>query len=109
MYGTTRVCDDVCLSTRFWDFALASYAVTGDISGVLDQVHVLVEPALREVIDRLHPDVARIASYHAGWTTETGESTGRSVGKRVRGALAILSAVTAGAAPAVGVPGAVAV
>ena len=36
---------------------------------VLEEVRVLVEPAMRAAINRLHPRLALVESYHRGWTT----------------------------------------
>jgi geranylgeranyl diphosphate synthase, type I len=68
-----------------------------------------VTPALRAALQRLDPTCRAQASYHLGWTDEAGLPSGASGGKAVRPALALLSAEAAGAAPEVGVPGAVAV
>lgn len=74
----------------------------------LQQGRQTVQPALRAAIDRLDPASRSIAYYHLGWTDLEGNPTSGG-GKAVRPALALLSAEAAGAAPEVGLPGAVAV
>jgi geranylgeranyl diphosphate synthase type I len=74
-------------------------------------VRTLVEPALREQVDRLDPRNRLVAGYQLGFWNADGApenpSTGR--GKCLRPTLALLSARAAGAAPEAGVPAAVAV
>jgi geranylgeranyl diphosphate synthase type I len=74
----------------------------------LQQGRQAVQPALRAALERLDPTSRAIAHYHLGWTDLDGNPTSGG-GKAVRPALALLSAEAAGAAPAVGLPGAVAV
>lgn len=74
----------------------------------LQQGRQTVQPALRAAIDRLDPTSRSIAYYHLGWTDLDGNPASGG-GKAVRPALALLSAEAAGAAPEVGLPGAVAV
>jgi geranylgeranyl diphosphate synthase type I len=70
----------------------------------------MVEPALREAISGVHPDMARMALYHKGWVDARGRPVaGRAHGKGVRPALAIWSARAAGADPTTGLAAAVAV
>ncbi|MFD9072910.1 polyprenyl synthetase family protein [Streptomyces lasiicapitis] len=59
----------------------------------------LVEPVLRAAVDRLHPSVATVCRYHLGWDDADDEPTPSAAraGKRVRAALALLSARSAGA------------
>ena len=75
------------------------------LSRARDQVH----PAMVAAVERLNPEMARIAAYHLGWSDEHGAPTARGGGKGVRPALAVLSAEAAGADAGVGVAGAVAV
>jgi geranylgeranyl diphosphate synthase type I len=59
-------------------------------------------------LQRLHPDIRRAAAYHLGFVEADGApADGR--GKRIRPALAVLSAEAVGADAEVAVPGAVAV
>src|SRR4051794_27297496 len=51
----------------------------------------LIEPVLRDAVDRLDPPLARVAAYHLGWTGELGLPA-IATGKAVRPALALLSA-----------------
>ncbi|MEO3868834.1 polyprenyl synthetase family protein [Nonomuraea sp. B12E4] len=56
----------------------------------------LVEPVLREAVDRLDPHSARVARYHLGWTDADGRPCATG-GKALRPTLAVLSARAAGA------------
>ena len=76
---------------------------------VLDRCRVLVRPALRTAVDRLHPWVGEMAAYSFGWCEVGGAPTVASGGKGVRQALAVLGAEAAGASARAGVPAAVAV
>jgi geranylgeranyl diphosphate synthase type I len=75
----------------------------------------LVGPAIAAAVDRLSPDVRRVAAYHLGLDGESGGHGGGGGGgnggggKALRPALALLSARAARAAPDRGVPAAVAV
>jgi geranylgeranyl diphosphate synthase, type I len=75
---------------------------------VLVRARRFVEPALRDSLTALHPDIRRAAEYHLGFVEADG-SPGAGSGKGIRPALAVLSAESVGASPEVGVPGAVAV
>ncbi|GAA3191329.1 polyprenyl synthetase family protein [Dactylosporangium siamense] len=75
-------------------------------SDPLERCRDLVTPALRGTVDRLHPDLARLAAYSFGWTEAAG---GGGSGKSVRPALALLSAEAVGGTAEAAVPGAVAV
>lgn len=77
---------------------------------VLERAGALIEPALRAAVDRLWSGLATPARYHFGWVDAEGVPLlHRGQGKGVRPTLAVLSAEAAGAAPQVGIPGAVAV
>lgn len=69
----------------------------------------LVEPALREAVSRLHPQVGRMAAYTFGWCDPSGDPCRSGGGKGVRPALAVLAAEAVGAPAERAVPGAVAV
>ena len=70
----------------------------------------LVDPALRQAVDRLDPAVRRVAGYHFGWVDAAGEPlAGGRGGKALRPALALLSAQLTGAPAHRGIPAAVAV
>ncbi len=75
----------------------------------LDQTRDLVQPALREAIDRLDPETRRVAAYHFGWVDPTGRTAAGGGGKAVRPALALLGAAAVGGSANDAVPGAVAV
>jgi geranylgeranyl diphosphate synthase type I len=70
-----------------------------------------VEPALREAVTGMRPDLRRIAGYHFGWWNADGTPVGGrpAGGKAIRPALVLLSAEAVGGSAAVAVPGAVAV
>ncbi|MDI3420707.1 polyprenyl synthetase family protein [Streptomyces luteolus] len=80
-----------------------------DVSGMLDRGRTLATPVLRAAVDRLAPPMDTVAAYHFGWIDAEGRPSAGDGGKAVRPALALLSAEAAGAAPEVGIPGAVAV
>ncbi|NGO12178.1 polyprenyl synthetase family protein [Streptomyces sp. HC44] len=83
---------------------------TRRLSAALDTGRAMLEPALRDAIQRrLSPDMAQIARYHLGWTDSEGRPTGSWGGKLVRPTLALLSARAANGTAAGGVPAAVAV
>jgi geranylgeranyl diphosphate synthase type I len=67
----------------------------------------VVEPGLRNAVNRLSPDLRRIAEYHFGWIDVDGKPVDGG-GKGVRPALAVLSAEAVGAPVTSAVPGAVA-
>jgi geranylgeranyl diphosphate synthase type I len=64
---------------------------------------------MTSAIERLAPEIRRVASYHLGWTDAAGQPIESPGGKGIRPTLAILSAEAAWADPDVGVPGGVAV
>jgi geranylgeranyl diphosphate synthase, type I len=68
-----------------------------------------VHPAMVAAVERLNPELGRIAAYHLGWRDEHGAPSARGSGKGVRPALAVLSAEAAGGDAGAAVPGAVAV
>jgi geranylgeranyl diphosphate synthase type I len=72
----------------------------------------MVEPALREAVGRLHPQVGRMAAYTFGWCDADGDPCRDGRGKGLRPALVVLSAEAVGPGDGDGeraVPGAVAV
>ncbi|WP_406003497.1 polyprenyl synthetase family protein [Streptomyces sp. NBC_00829] len=80
-----------------------------DILALLERGRTMSTPVLRAAVDRLAPPMDTVAAYHFGWIDAEGRPADGDGGKAVRPALALLSAEAAGAAPEVGVPGAVAV
>ncbi len=82
----------------------------GDAAGQrwLDVARTLVDPALRDAVERLDDANRLVAAYHLGFTDAAGTAADRPRGKGVRGALALLSARAAGADAARGVPAAIA-
>jgi geranylgeranyl diphosphate synthase type I len=80
-----------------------------DVAALLERGRTMTTPVLRAVVDRLAPPMDTVAAYHFGWIDANGRPVDGSGGKAVRPALALLSAEVAGAAPEVGIPGAVAV
>ncbi|MDQ6782189.1 MAG: polyprenyl synthetase family protein [Actinomycetota bacterium] len=81
---------------------------TVGVPDVLARSSELTTPALRAAVNRLAPDIRRVASYHMGWSDVAGEPTARQGGKGIRPALALLSAEAAWGEVAGSVPGAVA-
>ncbi len=79
------------------------------VTALLERGRTLSAPVLRAAVDRLAPPMDTVAAYHFGWIDAAGNPSAGDSGKAVRPALALLSAEAAGAAPEVGVPGAVAV
>lgn len=73
----------------------------------LAQIRSLVQPALRDVLDRLDADTREVCGYHLGFWDADGTPRQGS-GKGVRPALAVLSARAAGGGAQLGVPAAVA-
>ncbi|BAU87277.1 octaprenyl-diphosphate synthase [Streptomyces laurentii] len=82
---------------------------TADVAALLERGRALSTPVMRAAIDRLAPPMDTVAAYHFGWIDAAGNPTEADSGKAVRPALALISAEAAGAAPEVGVVGAVAV
>ncbi|MDP9343697.1 MAG: polyprenyl synthetase family protein [Actinomycetota bacterium] len=75
----------------------------------LQRTRELLHPALQAAVDRLSPEVRRVAQYHLGFADADGTPARSDGGKAVRPALAFLSAEAAGAPASVGLPGALAV
>ncbi|MCX2180316.1 polyprenyl synthetase family protein [Streptomyces sp. SKN60] len=82
---------------------------TADVAALLERGRALSTPVMRAAVDRLAPPMDTVAAYHFGWIDALGHPTEGDSGKAVRPALALISAEAAGAAPEVGIPGAVAV
>ncbi|AWK12208.1 dimethylallyltranstransferase [Streptomyces spongiicola] len=82
---------------------------TAAVAALLERGRTMSTPVLRAAVDRLAPPMDTVAAYHFGWIDAHGRPADGDGGKAVRPALALLSAEAAGAAPEVGVPGAVAV
>jgi geranylgeranyl diphosphate synthase, type I len=76
---------------------------------VLTRARDAVHPSMVAAVERLNPELRRVAAYHLGWCDEHGAPSARGGGKGVRPALAVLSAEAAGADAGAGVAGAVAV
>ncbi|WP_370088524.1 polyprenyl synthetase family protein [Streptacidiphilus sp. MAP12-16] len=74
-----------------------------------DWVRDLVDPALRTETARLHASVRQVVGYHFAWWDEHGRPTTEQGGKRIRPALAFLSAKAIGAQAKDALPAAVAV
>ena len=79
------------------------------VPDVLARSRRAIGPAMTEAIERLSPEIRRVASYHMGWTDADGQPVESPGGKGIRPTLAILSAEAAWADPTVGVAGGVAV
>jgi len=76
---------------------------------VLARARALVLPEIRRRVERLSPEVRRVAAYHLGFVDAVGRPVPGGSGKAVRPALVVLSAEAAGADAGVALPGAVAV
>jgi geranylgeranyl diphosphate synthase, type I len=76
---------------------------------ILGAARDLAFPALREAVDGLHPDLARLCGYHFGWCGIDGSVVESKEGKFLRAALVMLCATAVDATPAAVLPGAVAV
>ncbi|GAA2434043.1 family 2 encapsulin nanocompartment cargo protein polyprenyl transferase [Actinomadura vinacea] len=85
--------------------------VAGGRSGVevLAWSRGLLDPALREAIDRLPDAMRRIAAYHFGWCDEHGRPADAAGGKAIRPALVLLIAEASGGTAAAALPAAAAV
>ncbi|MGH9056810.1 MAG: polyprenyl synthetase family protein [Acidimicrobiales bacterium] len=79
------------------------------VPDVLARSRRAIEPAMAEAIERLAPEIRRLAAYHMGWTDAGGQPVRSPGGKGIRPTLAMLSAEAAWADPEVGVPGGIAV
>ncbi|MDT0442850.1 polyprenyl synthetase family protein [Streptomyces johnsoniae] len=77
--------------------------------GTLRQARELLDPALRTWVHRLPAPVARVASYHFGWTDSSGRPDSAPAGKALRPALVFGCAEAVGARPEEAVAPAVAV
>jgi geranylgeranyl diphosphate synthase type I len=82
---------------------------TAGIPEVLARSRRAISPALSEAIERLAPEIRRLATYHMGWTDSSGNPVESPGGKGIRPTLAILGAEAAWAETDVGVPGGVGV
>ncbi|NYV77346.1 polyprenyl synthetase family protein, partial [Streptomyces sp. UH6] len=80
-----------------------------DVTALLERGRTLATPVLRAAVERLAAPMDTVAAYHFGWIDADGNPASGDGGKAVRPALAVMSAEAAGAAPEVGIPGAVAV
>ena len=76
---------------------------------ILGATRDLTVPALREAVDALHPDLARLCGYHFGWCGVDGSVVESKEGKFLRAALLLLCGQAVGASAADVLPGAVAV
>ncbi|MBK1782791.1 polyprenyl synthetase family protein [Prauserella cavernicola] len=84
--------------------------MTATLPAEVTATQVLVQPALREAVDRLRPPMRRLVTYHLGWTDERGHAVdGGDGGKALRPAIALLAAEAVRVSPEAALPGAVAV
>ncbi|MFD4988201.1 polyprenyl synthetase family protein [Streptomyces sp. NPDC058374] len=82
----------------------------GGVDDVLDRCRRLVRPALRSVVDQLHPRTGLMVRYSFGWCGAEGIPYPRGssgAGKGVRQVLAVLAAEAVGGCARDAVPGAV--
>lgn len=73
------------------------------------RAQILVEPALRQAVDRLPEQPRLIAGYHRGWWDAEGQPVIRGAGKAIRPALTVLSAEAVGGPVELALPAAAAV
>ncbi|HVQ95445.1 MAG TPA: polyprenyl synthetase family protein [Mycobacteriales bacterium] len=73
------------------------------------RAQTLVEPVLRQAVDRLPERPRLIAGYHRGWWDAEGQPVTRGAGKAIRPALTVLSAEAAGGPAELALPAAAAV
>ncbi len=83
--------------------------MTAVVPQAVERTRPLLEAAMHEAIDGLHPSIRLVAAYHLGWCDEQGRPISAGGGKALRPTLCLLSAEAAGAPAEVGLPGAVAV
>jgi geranylgeranyl diphosphate synthase type I len=76
---------------------------------VLERTREAITPAMESAVERLAPEIRRLAAYHLGWIDPDGKPVSGSSGKGIRPTLAMLGAAAAWADPQVGVPGGVAI
>ena len=69
----------------------------------------LVDPVLKDAVDRLEPDIRAVVTYHLGWANEDGSPTRADGGKAVRPTLTLLAAEAAGADARTALPAAAAI
>ncbi len=79
------------------------------VPDVLSRYQSSIDPVLAAVVDRLSPELRKIARYHLGWADPDGRPVTASRGKGIRPALALLGAQAVGASVDAGLPGAVGV
>ncbi|RJL31637.1 family 2 encapsulin nanocompartment cargo protein polyprenyl transferase [Bailinhaonella thermotolerans] len=80
-----------------------------DAREVLTWARGLLEPGLREVVERLPAATRHVAGYHFGWWDERGRPGDGDGGKAIRPALVLLAAEAVGGTAEKAVPAAVAV
>ncbi len=81
----------------------------GTVPSSLTRARGLLDPALREAVEGLGPELGRVVAYHLGLADAEGRPQGGGGGKALRPALAFLSAEAVGAPAGVALPGALAV
>ncbi len=79
------------------------------IPAAFGRLRPLIDAGLRRAVDRLSPDLARVAEYHRGWRDTKGRKVEGNGGKAVRPTIALLAAEAVGADAAAALAGAVSV
>ena len=79
------------------------------VPDVLSRSQSSIDPVMAAAVDRLSPELRKIARYHLGWADPDGRPVASSRGKGIRPALALLGAQAVGADPDAAMPGAVGV
>src|SRR5690606_27223968 len=68
----------------------------------------LLDPALRDAVERMPKEIRGVAAFHFGWRDERGRPASGSGGKAIRPALTLLAAEAVGGTASAAVPAAVA-
>ncbi|MGW7684087.1 polyprenyl synthetase family protein [Kribbella sp. NPDC054772] len=82
---------------------------TTTVPGLLARGRELVDPPLRQALDRLDDHSRLVASYHLGWCDEEGQPATGGSGKAIRSGLTLLVGEAVCGQPEPAVPGGVAV
>jgi geranylgeranyl diphosphate synthase type I len=83
--------------------------VTIVLPETIARAQILVEPVLRQAVDRLADQARLIQGYHRGWWDAEGHPVTRGAGKAIRPALTVLSAEAVGGPIELALPAAAAV
>ena len=79
------------------------------VPDVLGRSQAAIDPVMAAAVDRLSPELRKIARYHLGWADPDGRPLSASRGKGIRPALALLGARAVGSDADAAMPGAIGV